>query len=127
MFRTRYRPRQISLTAITVFSSLLNLYAAGPDAATGDLHILLRLAITGVAIGSLYIFEWFKNWSPRIVGPIHYLVTMSMVFGLVYVSGFIEDLHPDAYRDIFLNYSGAYVIAVLIMFVYSRVRETPNG
>lgn len=113
----------IIFTAATVFSSLFNLYTAGTDAATGDLHILFRLLIVGLAIGSLYIFEWFQDWSQRIVVLIHYLVTMCMVFGLVWASGFVIELHPDAYRDIFLNYTGIYVILVLGEFLYLRARS----
>lgn len=113
----------IIFTAVTVFASLFNLYTVGIDAATGDLHILLRLLIVGLAIGSLYIFEWFQDRSQRIVLLIHYLVTMGAVFGLVWASGFVIELHPDAYRDIFLNYTGLYVILVLGEFLYLRARD----
>ena len=114
----------ILFASITLLSSVLNLTFAGAGAVTDDVHILARFLIVVIAIGSLYIFDWFQSWPLRIVHLAHYLVTMALVLVLVWLGGFVVELHPDAYRDIFLNYTGIYLILAVIEFVYLRARGT---
>ena len=113
----------IIFAGITLLSSVLNLTFAGAGAVTDDIHILARFLIVVIAIGSLYIFDWFQSWPLRIVHLVHYFVTMALVLMLVWLAGFVIELHPDAYRDIFLNYTGIYLILAVIEFVYLRARN----
>jgi hypothetical protein len=43
-----------------------------------------------------------------------YVISMGIVFSYVWILGFFEELHPNAYRDIFLNFT---VITICVMIV----------
>ncbi|OEF95673.1 DUF6608 family protein [Desulfuribacillus alkaliarsenatis] len=111
----------IIFTVLTITSSAWNLLNGVTEA--GHFHILLRFTIAALAIGSLYIFEWFKKLPFYATHIIHYIATMSAVFLLVWISGFIVELHPDAYRDIFFNYTGIYIIITIVEVVYFQIKR----
>jgi len=105
----------VLFTVLTVTSSVFGLFTG---ARTVDhFHILMRFTITLLALGSLYLFDWLKNLRFYQVHIIHYVLTMSAVFLLVFLSGFFVSLHPDAYRDIFLNYTIVYLGVTLFEVV----------
>ena len=111
----------VIFTIITLFSSVLNL--AQGRTGTDHFHILIRFLIVALAIGSLYIFDWFKGLSFKLVHLIHYIATLIAVFFLVWFTGLFADLHPDVYRDIFFNYTGVYVIIILVEIIYFKVKK----
>ncbi len=114
-------------TLLTVTSSIIGLIQGIES--TGNLHIVMRFAITFLAFGSLYIFEVFM---PRFkfyqVHIMHYVLTMAAALLLVAFSGLFVELHPNAYRDIFLNFTAIYIIIVMSEFVFhafwSRYRKS---
>lgn len=112
----------ILFTAITLGASTLGLVMDGLGSTSDDLHVWARFAIVFIAIGSLYLFDLLQSWSLRVVHAIHYLVTMGFILIAMWVMGMFVDLHPDAYRDIVLNYTGIYVILLLLEFGYFRWR-----
>ena len=61
--------------------------------------------------------------SPLRAGILLYLVTLTCVFGFVFLSGLRTPLHPHAFRDVFFSFSVPYL---LFSFVYFRrlKRET---
>ena len=115
------------ILAISVIFSLLTVTSGVLSIITGnytdtELHLLLRFLVTAIAIGSLLIFKIFPEWSRAIVHSIHYAATMGSIFLLVWLSGFYINLHPDAYRDIFLNYTLIYILITLIYFLWQKLR-----
>lgn len=112
----------ILFTGIVLAGSTLGLVVEGFDSTTDDLHIWARFAIVFIAIGSLYIFDWLQSWSLPVVHAIHYILTMAIILVSFWFMGTIIELHPDAYRDIILNYSGIYLILVAVEYVYFRWR-----
>ena len=111
----------VIFTILTVTSSLLGLIQG--NEATANFHILQRFAIVVLAIGSLYIFEWLEGIGLYKAHIVHYLATMVVVFLLVGISGFFVELHPNAYRDIFLNYTAVYIGVVAVEIVYHRFKS----
>ena len=117
----------ILFTVITLAASTLGLVTDGLGSTSDDLHIWSRFAIVFIAIGSLYIFDWFQSWSLRVVHAIHYAITMAIILVAVWLMGFFVDLHPDAFRDIFLNYTVIYLILVAFEFGYFRWRGSQQA
>lgn len=103
----------IIFTLITISSSLLNL-ALGIKTDT-NFHILARFVLTAIGVSSLYIFKWLNHLPSYLAHLTHYVVTLLLVFIVVWLSQIIEPLSQNAYRDVFFNYTGIYII-VSIMY-----------
>ena len=111
----------VLFTILTLAASTLDLVQG--QAHSGNTHILVRFMIVALAIGSLYIFDWL-NRSPYYLAHLtHYGVTMATVFLLLWAWGLRAELHPDAYRDIFLNYTIIYAGVTLAELFYFRLRK----
>lgn len=108
----------ITFTVITVIGSLLNIFLGGVNETS--LHLLLRFGLCCIGVGSLFIFEWLRKWPAYLVQVMHYLLSMLLVFAFVWLTGFFDKLHPNAYRDVFLNYTAAYVVFAIICIFNSR-------
>ena len=108
----------VAFTIITAISSVGNL-AAG-FASDTHVHLIMRLVICAIAIGSLYVFEWLERLPELVVTAIHFLGTLGLVFALVWLYGLFGELHPNAYRDIFFNYLAAYIVFSIFLWLKSR-------
>ena len=51
---------------------------------------------------------------------------MGNVFVYVWLTGFIEPLHPDAYRDNFLNFTAISIFAMLVIFLKDNIKRRRN-
>ncbi|WP_198155064.1 DUF6608 family protein [Salisediminibacterium beveridgei] len=98
----------IVYTLLTVLSSSYALMVG----VTSDthFHLLARFMVTAVGIGSILLFNLFPEWKLWKRFVMHYTVTMGLIWGLVWFSGFFTELHPNAYRDIFLNFTPVYLL-----------------
>lgn len=101
---------------ICVVYTLLTLISSGYGLAAGrtmdtHAHILLRFVVTVLGIGSLHLFRLVPRWPLPGAVAFHYGATMGAIWLLVWISGRFLTLHPDACRDIFLNYSAIYLLA----------------
>lgn len=105
-------------TGISFVSIVLNL-SAGRVTDTYS-HQLMRLVLCIIGMGSLSIYQYLKQKRVRFALAIHYLATMIMVFASVWLSGFLMELHPDAYRDIFFNFSSVYVVIALTQIAWQK-------
>ncbi len=108
-------------TVLTVTSSIYGL-AMGRTTDT-HVHLLLRFLITSVGIGSILILNLFPRWNLAGIIALHYIVTMVLILLVVRASGFFIDLHPDAYRDIFLNFTPIYVLVAIGFLVREKRRR----
>lgn len=61
------------------------------------------------------------------VHRIHYIITMTAVFSLVWVSGLFIELHPNAYRDIFLNYTVVWIIISFGLTKFIQYKDKNNA
>ncbi|MDR3085580.1 MAG: hypothetical protein LBU47_04620, partial [Christensenellaceae bacterium] len=86
-------------------------------------HILLRglIALVGVAAWQFILNFHFKFRALNIVIP--YGISLVLVFGIVFVTGFFEELHKDAYRDVFLNYTIVFAIVTALVHTIAFVRS----
>ena len=113
---------------ICVVYTLLTVTSSGYGLLTGQetdthIHLLLRFLITAVGIGSVLLFNLFPRWSLAAINVFHYAVTMGTVFAIVWVSGFFIELHPDAYRDIFFNFTAVYLLVSAVFQITMRRKK----
>ena len=104
---------------LTLTSSIIGL-VQGQETA-GHIHIISRFFIIFFAIGSLYIFDWLKNVKLYKVHLIHYTVTTGMIMTGLWIFGHSIELHPDAYRDLFLNYTVIYLGVTAVELLYFKL------
>lgn len=108
-------------TLLTVISSISGL-AVGRTTDT-HVHLLLRFLIKAIGIGSILIFKLFPRWKLAGIFALHYGVIMGLILLLVWVSGFYIDLHHDAYRDIFLNFTPIYMLVAVGFLIKKKYKK----
>lgn len=108
-------------TFATLASCIINLIL-GQDTDT-YVHILDRaaLCLLGAAILNWILYAEWKGKIVRFIIP--YLVFMPLVFLYLFIKGFVRDLHPNAYRDIFLNDTIAYLVAYAVLLIMEKCRK----
>ncbi|MCG4723126.1 hypothetical protein L0M81_14415, partial [Alistipes putredinis] len=55
----------------------------------------------------------FKNKLLRFVVPYSVFISIALLY--VFISGFWSNLHPNAYRDVFLNDTIAYIVVYFVI------------
>lgn len=105
----------VLVTITTVFSSTIQL-VQGIKYDT-NAHILLRGAICIIAVAFYTVFKNIKIKRMFLKVLAQYVLSMGLIFLLIYVLGFFLELSQTAYRDIFLNYTIPFIlIAGIIIF-----------
>ena len=111
----------IIFTFATLISCILNL-ALGYETDT-YIHIIDRAVLT--LSGSLVVILVYelklKNALLNFLLPYGVFIILAMI--LVFVSGFFEELHPNAYRDVFLNDTIAYIVVYACVKIYDRLKK----
>ena len=119
---------------ICILFALLTLFSSLSQAMEGvardvHLHILFRFLICTIAILSTVVFDWMPS-KPALALVTHYLVALALVMALVCLSQFIAPLHPNAYRDVFFNFSAIYAAVIAAEHLFgnrSAQRQPPPG
>lgn len=118
-------------TLITIFSSLLQL-VQGTQTDT-NIHILVRAVITFIPIFMYFVLDLKKKCRLAqfvLKVAIHYIFSLGAAFLTVFLLGFQYTLSKNAYRDIFINFSGAYLIvaaAFIIVLTHHTKKHKSNG
>ena len=116
-------------TLLTVTSSSLALLQG--IEADSHLHLLARFAITLLGVGSVGVYgllhRRFRR-APTVTAALAtYVVAMTTVLAVTWAFGRIEPLHPDAYRDITLNFTVIYVCVTGVLFGLVGWRRRRTG
>lgn len=104
----------------TLVSSALQLAQGHPT--DTNFHILNRAAIVFIAVLTIQLFVKIQLKNKVLSYLVPYAISMGVVFFYVWLTGFVEPLHPDAYRDIFLNFTAVAVVIMIGMAVVERLR-----
>ncbi len=117
-----------ALILICVVYTILTITSSGYALMMGEatdthFHLLARFAVTAIGIGSILIFNLFSRWPLPGIFTFHYGVTMGFILLLVWISGFFIKLHPDAYRDIFLNFTAIYILIALGFLIFKKFKK----
>lgn len=111
----------VLVTITTVLSSTIQL-AQGIEYDT-NAHILLRVAICIIAVAFYAVFKTVKIKHIFLKALAQYVLSMGLIFVLIYLLDFFLELSQTAYRDIFLNYTIPFIIiAGVIIFKKKKER-----
>lgn len=102
----------------TILSSSLQLLQAQPT--DTNFHILNRAAIVFIAVITIMLFDKIRLKNPVLSYAVPYAISMGLVFFYVWLTGLVEPLHPNAYRDIFLNFTAVAACVMLVIFAKDR-------
>lgn len=107
-------------TFATLASCFINLWLG--HSTDTYFHILDRAFLT--LIGSIVINIMMginlQNKFLNLFTP--YLIFILLAFLYVFISGFFEELHPNAYRDIFINDTIAYIVVAVGVHIYKKIQ-----
>ena len=111
----------IVFTVGTLFSSSINLGMGRLEET--HIHILDRAVLTLLGSFILVVLTQydFKNRFCRFVIPYAIFILLAMVY--VRISALWGELHPNAYRDVFLNDTIAYVVVYCVIEIIKKVRR----
>ena len=110
-------------TIVTIMNSILYLIQGYRNDPSGNWHELTRAVIVfiGVVAYEMAVRLPVKNLFLRSV--LIYIPTMGLAFVFVWLNRFIEPLAESAYKDIFINYTGLFIIVSAIAIIKSRIRK----
>lgn len=109
-------------TFATLISCILNL-ALGYETDTYR-HIIDRavLVFIGSVVLILVLELDLKSGILNFLVPYVIFILLAMLY--VFVTGFFEELHPNAYRDLFFNDTAAYIVVYVCLKIYNRIKVT---
>lgn len=103
----------VIFTITTLVSSILQLYMG--QVTDNNAHIIDRGVVVLIAIITITLFSELKLKNKMVSFLTSYIISMLIVFIYVWITGFWQELHPNAYRDIFLNFTiVSFVVAIAI-------------
>lgn len=108
----------VFFTATTILSSSLQLYQG--QLTDTNFHILNRAAVVLIAVITITLFDKIRFRNKVLSYIVPYAISMGVVFFYVWLTGFIETLHPNAYRDIFLNFTAASFCVMAAIFAKDK-------
>ena len=98
--------------SLTVFSSTLALMT-GSTTET-HVHLLLRFGVTTIGVGAFYAYGVLRSrlagLPSAVTALIAYGLGLAATMAAVWLYGRVDVLHPDAYRDIFLNFTAVAIV-----------------
>ena len=114
-------------TIVTILNSVLYLIQGYRNDPSGNWHELTRAVIVliGVLAYELAVRLPVKNLLLRSV--LIYIPTMGLAFGFVWLNQFIEPLAESAYKDIFINYTGLFIIVSIIAIIRDSRNSKMEG
>lgn len=109
-------------TVVTVTSCIINLLMGNENETY--IHILDRAILTliGSIIVGIAVTINFKSLILNCFIP--YLIFILLAFLYVFISGFFVELHPNAYRDVFINDTIAYIIVYVGILIYKNISKS---
>ncbi len=109
-------------TVVTVTSCIINLLMGNENETY--IHILDRAILTliGSIIVGIAVTINFKSLILNCFIP--YLIFILLAFLYVFMSGFFVELHPNAYRDVFINDTIAYIIVYVGILIYKNISKS---
>lgn len=89
-------------------------------------NLLLILFFSFLATLVLSQHYRLHKWPLWLVAVIQYVILICIAMFVVWLSGFFEPLHPNAYRDVMRSFSIPYALGATIYYVslYFEIRKT---
>lgn len=112
-------------TVTTILSSSLQLYFGQPTDTNS--HLLHRAAVILIAVVTILLFDRIQLKSKILSYLVPYVLSMGTVFLYVWLTSFFEPLHPNAYRDIFLNFTAISICVMFFFFLKDKMKSHRNN
>lgn len=109
-------------TAVTIVNSIAYLMQGIREDPSGNWHELTRAMITFIGVFAYILAKKLPVKNVFLRSGIVYAITLPFVFCMVWMWQFIEPLAESAYRDIFFNYTGLFLIVSSIAMFGQKVR-----
>ncbi len=109
----------ISYTLVSLFIIISEMVLQGSSPT--HLNLLMGLVFTLVSIGILSLHHLLDRFSPLMMIIIQYSFGIIAVVLLTFLLGFLEPLHPDAYKDMIRSFSSLYSIGAIIYYFNLRL------
>ena len=110
-------------TITTILNSVLYLVQGYRDDPNGNWHELTRAAIVAIGVLAYELAVNLKVKNVALKSLIVYAVTMPLVLLTVWLSSFADPLSPGAFQDIFVNYTGLFVIVSVIAVIRDKFKK----
>jgi hypothetical protein len=116
-------------TAVTLVGSVYAL-ATGQTTDT-HVHLLLRLGFVVVGVGAFDLYDLLRLWFPGardgLLGATAYVTAVAAILSGMWLWGAAGgELHPDAFRDGFLNFTGVGLVVAAVLALRDKVRRPPR-
>jgi hypothetical protein len=111
----------ILFTVLTITSSIWQLLDG--QSTDSHVHILNRAVLTAVAVCTIMLFAKVKFKSKPLSYLVAYSVSLSIVFAYIWFFGLFQPLHPDAYRDVFFNFTAVAAVICLALEINTFVKR----
>ena len=113
----------IIYTVITLLNSVLYLCNGIYEDPSGNWHELDRAMITLIGV-TAFVLCTSSSIKPLILRYVTaYVPSQLLAFVYVWLSGFKEELAESAYRDIWINFTGFFILLSIIHTVASMYKE----
>lgn len=96
----------VIFSVTTLLSSSLQLFSG--QLTDTNLHILNRGALVLIGVITFMLFDGIKPKRKVLSFLVPYAISMGLVFLYVWIIGFFETLHPNAYSGLFGQYFREY-------------------
>lgn len=104
----------IIYTVITVLNSILYLGDGIYEDPSGNWHELDRAVILLIGITAFYLCTGLPVKPLLLRYLIAYVPSQSLAFAYVWFSGLREELAKTAYRDIWINFTGLFILLCIV-------------
>ena len=108
-------------TAATIISSIFQL-SIGQVTDT-NFHIIDRAIICLIGVFTFTLMLKLRIKNKIISYIITYAIAIPIVFAYVYATSFWAEQHPNAYRDIFLNFTVIFLVVAIVVSIKDYVQS----
>lgn len=110
-------------TIVTIMNSVLYLIRGYRNDPSGNWHELTRAVIVFIGVMAYEMATRLPVKNLFLCSVLVYIPTMGLAFVFVWLNQFIEPLAESAYRDIFINYTGLFIIVSAIAIIRAGIRK----
>lgn len=128
MMKNIWKNALLLYTTLYTFATLLNsiLYLADGiyEDPSGNWHEIDRAVIVLIGVIAFELCTKLKTKLVFLRFVIAYVPCQLLAFAYVWLSGLREPLAKSAYRDIWINFTGMFLVVCIVYFVVYFVRKT---
>lgn len=110
-------------TIVTIVNSIGYLASGVYEDPSGNWHEIDRALIVLIGVMAYEMATRLQINNSLIRMIVTYVPTMMLTFFYVWLSGFRESLVSSAYRDIFINYTGLFLIVSVIVIIKEKIKH----